>query len=116
MNRNITFFRNYFINFYSQQNEKKQEKIEFVLELIRTIEKVPSKFLKYLENTDAIYEIRVRVGNDQIRIFCFFDDKNFVILVNSFYKKTQKTPRKEIALAEKLKKEYFEQKYKGKKP
>jgi phage-related protein len=31
----------------------------------------------------------------------------WVILVNSFQKKTQKTPPKEAALAEKLKKQYF---------
>jgi phage-related protein len=32
--------------------------------------------------------------------------------VNGFQKKTQKTPKAEIALAEKLKKEYLEIKYK----
>ncbi|TAN00233.1 MAG: hypothetical protein EPN39_04760 [Chitinophagaceae bacterium] len=32
---------------------------------------------------------------------------HLILLVNSFQKKTQKTPSKEIALAEKLKKQYF---------
>jgi len=41
------------------------------------------------------------------RVLCFFDKENLVILINSFQKKTQKTPSKEIALAEKLKKQYF---------
>jgi phage-related protein len=33
-----------------------------------------------------------------------------VILVNGFQKKTQKTPKKEIEMAEKLKKQYFDEK------
>jgi len=32
-----------------------------------------------------------------------------VILLNGFQKKTQKTPKSEIELAEKLKKQYFEE-------
>lgn len=45
-----------------------------------------------------------------IRILCFFDDGNLVVLLNCFVKKTQKTPRKEIKLAEKLKREYLNEK------
>jgi len=33
-----------------------------------------------------------------------------VILINGFQKKSQKTPRREIELAEKLKKQYFDEK------
>jgi len=32
------------------------------------------------------------------------------VLVNGFQKKTQKTPKNEIELAEKLKKQYFDEK------
>ncbi len=42
-----------------------------------------------------------------IRIMCFFDERNLITLINCFAKKTQKTPRKEIKMAEKLKKEYY---------
>ncbi|MEI6143307.1 MAG: type II toxin-antitoxin system RelE/ParE family toxin [Mariniphaga sp.] len=35
-----------------------------------------------------------------------------IILVNGFIKKTQKTPKTEIELAEKLKKQYFDEKEK----
>lgn len=37
----------------------------------------------------------------------FFDEGNLVVLINSFQKKTQKTPKAEIELANKLKKQYF---------
>jgi len=42
----------------------------------------------------------------------FFDKAELVVLTNCFYKKAQKTPVKEIKLAEKLKKEYLKEKRK----
>lgn len=41
---------------------------------------------------------------------CFFDKDQLIILENGFQKKTQKTPKKEIKKAEKIKKEYFDEK------
>ena len=69
--------------------------------------------MKYLEGTESLYEIRVSTTFKQIRIFCFFDEGQLVVLTNCFVKKTQKTPKKELELAKKLKKEYFETKKKG---
>jgi len=113
MLRRIVFYGDYFLDFYSQQDEATQTKIDFVLEIIRTIERVPLKFFKYLEGTDGLYEIRVRSENKQIRIISFFDEENLVIVINSFVKKSMKTPKKEIDLAERLKKEYFTKNSKG---
>lgn len=113
MVRNVFAYRNYFLNFYYKQDDKVQEKIEYVLDLIRFEERVPVKFFKYLESTDGIYEVRVITTFKNIRILCFFDKGDLVVLINSFIKKTQKTPRKEIKLAERLKKEYLTEKYGG---
>ena len=44
------------------------------------------------------------------RVFSFFDEGKLIVLVNGFIKKTQKTPKSEIELAEKLKKQYFDEK------
>ena len=44
-----------------------------------------------------------------IRILCFKEDEALIILTNAFIKKTQKTPKKQIKLAEKLKIEYLKQ-------
>jgi len=63
---------------------------------------------KYIE--DGIYEVRVEVGTNIFRVFCFFDEGQLVILINGFQKKTQKTPGNEIAAAMKIKKEYFNEK------
>ena len=57
-----------------------------------------------------MYEIRVEVGSDIYRVFSFFDKGQLVVLINGFQKKTQKTPSRELELAEKLKKQYFNEK------
>lgn len=96
--------------FYSKQGKKVQEKIEYVFKLIRQVERIPEKFLKHLTSTDGLYEIRVEYQSNIYRIFCFFDQGKLVVLLNGFQKKTKKTPKKEIEMAEKLKKEYFNEK------
>ncbi len=108
--RNIYFYKQYFHDFFSSQTKDVQKKINWTLELIMTLERVPSKFFSYLPGIDGLYEIRVEVGNNIFRIFSFFDEGNLVILLNGFQKKTQKTPTGEIDLAEKIKKEYFNEK------
>lgn len=110
MLRKIKAYKRYFVDFYESQEEKVQNKIEYVLDLVRFEQCVPKKFFKALENTDGIYEVRVITTFNSIRILCFFDDGNLIILANCFVKKTQKTPKKEIKLAEKLKKEYLKNK------
>lgn len=110
MIRTIIAYKDHFVKFYKEQDEKVQEKIEYVLDLVRFERQVPKKFFKQLENTDGIYEVRVITTFKSIRILCFLDDGNLVILANCFLKKTQKTPRNEIKLAEKLKKEYLKNK------
>jgi len=114
MKRDVVFFGDYFLEFYHKQEQKTREKIDFVLDLISNIERVPIKFLKYLEGTDSLYEIRVIASRKSIRIFCFFDEGRLIILINSFIKKTDKTPKNELELAIKLREEYFLKKVKKK--
>lgn len=113
MRRQVVFYDKYFSEFYDSQNNQVQEKIDFVLDLISNVEIVPSKFLSFMEGTDGLYEIRVKVGSNIYRIFCFFDEGKLIVLINAFQKKDQKTPRSEINKAEKIKKKYFDDKSKG---
>lgn len=108
--RKIVFYKRYYLDFYKEQNENVKLKLNWTLELIATLERVPGKFLKHLEGTDGIYEIRVEAGSNIFRVFCFFDEGQLVVLINGFQKKTQKTPKNEILLASKIKKEYFNEK------
>jgi phage-related protein len=112
--RKILFYGKYFLDFYNTQNEKTKEKIDFVLDLIRNVERVPTKFLKYLEGTDGLYEIRVMAVSGSLRIFSFFDEGRQIILINCFTKKKNKTPKSELKKAIKLKEEYFIEKPKRK--
>jgi len=112
--REIIFHGQYFKDFYIKVNNNVKEKIGFIFRIIKTVDRVSEKFLKRIEGTDGLYEIRLEVGSNIYRIFCCFDKGNLVVLFNAFQKKTQKTPRREIELAEKLKKEYFNFKRKTK--
>ncbi len=89
-----------------KQREKVQDKIIWTFELIEELQRVPETYLKHLENTEGLYEIRVQQGSDIFRIFCFFDEGQLVVLATGFQKKTQKTPKKEIEKALKIKQEY----------
>ena len=112
MIRTIISYTDNFVEFYNEQNEKVQSKIEYVLDLIRFEQRVPLKFFKYLKNSDGIYEMRVITTFKSIRILCFIDEGKLVVLTNCFVKKTQKTPKKEIELAERLKADYYNEKNK----
>lgn len=111
-NRHITIYGEHFHDFYEKQDERVQTKIDYVFSVIQTVERIPQKFLKHIEGTDGLFEIRVEVGSNIFRIFCCFDRGDLVVLFNAFQKKSQRTPMKEIALAEKLRREYFASKVK----
>lgn len=112
--RQIIFYQHYFVDFYIDQTEKVQEKIEYVFKVLRTVQNVPKKFLAHMIGTVGLYEIRIEFESNIYRIFCCFDKGNLVVLFNGFQKKSQKTPTKEIELALKLKDEYFKSKKKKK--
>lgn len=104
--RQVIAYKKYFLDFYRDQPDDVQAKIEWTLNLIRVMRQVPEKYFKHLEGTKGLYEIRVEVGSNIYRIFSFFDKGNLVVLGNAFQKKTQKTPKHEIQKALKIMKEY----------
>ena len=89
---------------------KQAQKVVWVLRLIEELEIVPSQYLKKMVDTEDIWEVRVRFGGDIFRLLGFFDGPTSLILTNGFAKKSQKTPRQEIALATRRKKEYLTRK------
>ena len=104
--RKVFLYKNYFTDFYIKQKQKVKDKIIWTFKLIETIQQVPEEYLKHMEGTDGLYEIRVQIGSDIFRIFCFFDEGKLIVLANGFQKKTQKTPKAEIVKAHKIKREY----------
>ena len=107
MTRQIIFHGEYFLDFYKGLDIKVKSKIQYVLELIKQVDRVPVKFLAPMSGYEGLYEVRVEYQSNIYRIFCCFDDGKLVVRFNGFQKKTQKTPKEEIDKAMRLKNEYF---------
>ena len=103
--RNIVYYKSYYLDFFENLKPEVKNKFNWTLQLIATMERIPSKYFEHLTHTSGIYEIRVEVGSDIYRVFSFFDRGQIIILINGFQKKTQKTPKNEIEFAEKLKRQ-----------
>ncbi len=101
--RKIIFYKNYFEKFFVVQSDKVRAKIIWTLDLIEDIDRVPETYLKHIESSPGLYEIRVKFGSDIFRIFCFFDRGKLIVLTNGFQKKAKKTPKQEIETALRIK-------------
>jgi phage-related protein len=86
---------------------KQTQRVAWILRLIEELDTVPAQYLKKLVGTEDIWEVRVQIGSDTMRLLGFFHGSRFLVLTNGFAKKTRKTPPKEIALAERRKREYL---------
>ena len=94
-------------NFLNSLSDKQAKKVVWVLRLVRDLNFIPKEYFKKLIGTNDIWEIRVKSSNNIFRILCFFDKGDLIVLTNGFVKKSQKTPVKEIKLAEKRKQDYL---------
>ena len=110
--RTVIRYKEYFDDFLRAQRPKVVEKIIQTLRMIEVLERIPATYLKHIEGSDGLFEIRVQFASDIFRVFCFFDDGKLVVLLSGFQKKTQKTPQAEIKRAESLMAEYYEEKRK----
>ena len=110
--REVITYKNYFEDFFKEQNRKVQDKIIKVPDILEQVDRVPSTYLKYIEGANGLFEIRVQLGNNIFRIFCCFDGDRIVVLFSGFQKKTQKTPPGEIARVQRIVTEYYNDKYK----
>ena len=99
--------------FLETLSDKQAEKILWVLRLIEQLDRIPIEYFKKLENTNDIWEIRASSGNNEFRLLGFWYKSNFIVLTNGFRKKSQKTPKSEIELAENRKKDFLERKPNG---
>lgn len=105
--RKIKAYKHYFKDFIATLDENESRKVFYVLDMLKTQQRVSEKFVKYIK--DDIFELRVEYNGNIYRVFFIFDKGNIVILFNGFQKKSQKTPRREIEKAIMIKNEYYEQ-------
>ena len=99
-------------DFLDGLSDQHAQKVAWVLRLVERMDRVPEQFLKKLVGTDQIWEIRVQIGGMSYRMLGFFDGPLLLILTSGFAKKQQKTPHKEIELAQRRRTEYLERKRK----
>ena len=98
--RSIKLYKSYFKDFYIAQSKGVRDKINYSLYMVETMQIIPSKFFRNIEGSEGLYEIRTEYGGNIYRVFCCMDADSIVVLFQGFQKKTQKTPAKEIKMAE----------------
>lgn len=104
----------YFEEFYKTLPLSVQNKIIYVFRLLQTEDRISTKFIKHIQGTNGLYEIRVEANKNIYRIFTCFDEDSLIVLFNGFQKKSQQPPLGEIERAKKLMNEYFKIKEKNK--
>jgi len=113
LNRETRTFGNYFQDFLETLSEKERRKLDYLLSLLITEERLSTKIVKVVR--DGIFELRMLYSGNIYRVFFIFDENAVVILFSGFQKKTPKTPKSEIEKALKIKKEYDGHKERNKK-
>lgn len=96
--------------FLASLEEKPRDKIIYTIWKSRS--KNDPELFKKLD--DMIWEFRTKYEKKQYRLFAFWDkeDKNDTLVISShgIIKKTDKTPKKEIEKANKIREQYFNEK------
>ncbi len=103
--RRIRTYGGYFQEFMQTLNEKIQRKVDYALQLLKTQERLSTKFVKAIK--EGLFELRIEYESNIYRVFFIFDDGQIVVLFNGFQKKTQNTPKQEIEKALKIKEAYY---------
>ena len=93
--------------FLDTLSSKQAQKAAWVMSLVEELDVVPSQYLRKMPGTDDLWEVRVRAGVTIFRFLGFFDGARLVVLSHAFQKKTRKTPRQAVQLANDRKRDYF---------
>ncbi len=105
MRRRIITYGGYFEAFLQTLSEKEVRKLDYIISLLETEDRLPIRFIKFIR--DGLYELRMEYNSNIYRVFFIFDEGQIVVLFNGFQKKSQKTPTNEIEKALKIKEAYY---------
>ena len=105
MKRKIKTYGGYFERFIETLTHKELMKLDYIISLLETNDRVLVKFIKYIQ--EGLYGLRMEYNGNIYRVFFIFDDGQVVVLFNGFQKKTQKIPQGEIDKALKIKNNYY---------
>ncbi|MFA4907066.1 MAG: type II toxin-antitoxin system RelE/ParE family toxin [archaeon] len=113
--REIVFYRTdagkcYINEFLDYLSGKEAQKVVWIFKIVEELEIVPKRYFKKLANTEDIWEVRIEGKDKTYRILGFFDGNKIVVLNHALIKKTQKTPKHDIEIAEHRKRDYMRRK------
>lgn len=94
-------------DFLDSLSDQQAQKVAWVLRLVERHDLVPQHYFQKLFGTDGIWEIRVHIGGNRYRLLGFFDEPGLLVLTTGFSKKQQKTPSREIELAQQRRKDHL---------
>jgi len=99
-------------DFVDELEEKSRKKLFQAIR--KTKAREIGQWFKKLKGTDGIYEFRFDESGKFYRLFAFWDNEykteTLVVGTHGIAKKSNKTPNEEIKKAERIKREYFEEK------
>ena len=100
--------------FINSLPQKAKDKVAY--NITKSMMFTDNELFKKLDGTD-IWEFRTLYNGINYRLLAFWDkeEKTLVIATHGFIKKTQKTPAQQIAKAEAIRKEYYNDKKNDKK-
>jgi phage-related protein len=92
--------------------DRDARKVTWVLRLVERLEMVPRQYFKKLVGTEDLWEIRAQIGGKSYRFLGFFEASSLLILTCAFSKKQEKTPRRELELAQQRRTDYLKRRSK----
>jgi phage-related protein len=96
------------------QNLPKEIQKKFTINFYKVKHGYRGDWFEKLKDSDGIFEFRVSGMNKFYRIFAFWDrteaEETLVVGTHGYDKKENRTPKKEIKKAERMKEQYFQSK------
>lgn len=90
MKRKIITYGGYFERFISTLSDKEIKKLDYIISLLESEDRLPVKFIKFLR--DELYELRMEYNSNIYRVFFIFDEGKIVVLLMAFRKRRKKRP------------------------
>ena len=88
--------------------DRHAQKVTWVFRLVERMDIVPQQYFKKLVSTEDLWEVRAQMAGNSDRFLGFFDGPTLLILTSGFSKKQQKTPGREVELAQQRRNDYLQ--------
>lgn len=85
--------------FIDSLDEKTATKVQRYVEELEDNGTLPFPHARKMQGLNGLWELRVLSRDGAVRIFYVYRDKNQILFVSGFLKKSQKTPEREIGRA-----------------